>query len=197
MYDWHKLSGRERMDMVTYRRQLGFPIHAPPHFPVSRKLYLISAACFEHGRFMLDEDRRDAFATLLVARLSQNAGADIRAWAVMPDHYHVLLAASLERVGETLRLLHSGTATQWSREDGAPRRKVWFRFSDRAIRGDRHYWSSVNYIHTNPVKHGWVNKADEWKQSSLCDYLKQHGRDRMVKLWKEYPVLDYGEGWDD
>ena len=76
-------------------------------------------------------------------------------------------------------------------------RKVWYRYSDRLIRSERHHWASVNYIHYNPVKHGYVKKATDWPWVSAHEYLEAHGREWLAQTWTAYPVKDYGKGWDD
>jgi putative transposase len=169
----------------------------PPHYPDDRKTYLISAACFEHRAFMADEERRELFAADLLGTLAEQAGGEIRAWVVLPNHYHVLVTLDLKRIMTPLRLLHSSSATRWNKEDCTPRRKVWYRYTDRRIRNGAHFWASFNYVHANPAKHGYVAKADAWAHSSLRDHLEEHGRARLVELWNTYPVLNYGDGWDD
>jgi len=42
-------------------------------------------------------------------------------------------------------------------------RGIWQRrFWEHCIKDDRGYEHHVNYIHYNPVNHGYVNKAIEW-----------------------------------
>jgi putative transposase len=55
----------------------------------------------------------------------------------------------------------------------------------------------VNYIHHNPVKHGYAEKWEDWPFSSASGFLEEVGREQAVEFWKRYPVLDYGRGWDD
>ena len=52
-------------------------------------------------------------------------------------------------------------------------------------------------IHNNPVKHGYVKKWVDWAYSSYHWYLENKGRDWLVELWQEYPLLNYGDKWDD
>ena len=81
-------------------------------------------------------------------------------------------------------------------DDQTRGRKVWYRCFDREIRSERHFWASVNYIHHNPVHHGYVEKWEEWPWSSASEYLRQIGREEAVRIWQKYPILDYGKGWD-
>ena len=64
------------------------------------------------------------------------------------------------------------------------------------MRSERHYFTTLNYIHNNPVKHGYVDKWGDWAYSSFHWYLENKGRDWLIELWREYPVLNYGDKWD-
>jgi len=129
--------------------------------------------------------------------LEDDADIDILAWVVLPNHYHLLIEGDLRLFARRIARLHNGTATQWNREDGTPGRKVWHQFSDRVIRSERHYYASLNYIHANPVKHGYAPLAQDWPWSSFGFYLDMIGRERLAEWWREYPVDDYGKGWDE
>ena len=65
------------------------------------------------------------------------------------------------------------------------------------IRSERHYYATLNYIHYNPVKHNYVKSPYDWETSSIHWYLQEKGRDWLRSCWVEYPVRDYGKGWDD
>jgi putative transposase len=76
-------------------------------------------------------------------------------------------------------------------------RKVFFRAVERAIRSDRHYWETLNYVHHNPVRHGYVARWIDWPWSSATDYLAQTGVEEAKRIWHEYPLRDYGKDWDE
>jgi putative transposase len=187
----------QRVETLRQRKAAVRPWHAPPHFASGPNVYLLTAACFEHKPILNGENRLHAFQERLIEGLRHQEWADLRAWVVLPNHYHVLARVDLERFRSWSHRLHNATATQWNREDRCLGRQVWYRFADRRIRGERHYWATVNYVHVNPVRHGWVKKASEWSHSSLTRYLSDLGRERMVALWTGYPVDRYGEGWDE
>jgi putative transposase len=60
----------------------------------------------------------------------------------------------------------------------------------------RHFWATLNYVHHNPVHHGYVTEWQDWPWSSAAEYLKQMGRARALEIWKQYPIMDYGKKWD-
>ena len=66
------------------------------------------------------------------------------------------------------------------------------------IRNDAHFYCALNYMHYNPVKHGYASDSYEWPWSSLTNYLDARGREWLRDAWKAYrPGDDFGKGWDD
>ena len=126
-------------------------------------------------------------------------GVEILAWVVLPNHYHLLVQLpNFNDLSELIRLVHGSTSRQWNIEDSATtNRKVWYSYSDRAIRSERHYYTTLNYIHYNPVKHLWVNSPYDYVLSSVHWYLQDRGQEWLRHLWTQYPVRDFGCGWDD
>ncbi len=125
-------------------------------------------------------------------------GMEILAWVILPNHYHLLVnVCDFSHLGGLFRSIHGKTSYAWNKEERVSGRKVWYRFTDRAIRSERHFYTSINYIHYNPVKHKWIKSPYDWKASSVHWYLEHEGREWLRKLWVNFPVKDYGQGWDD
>ncbi|MFQ5652783.1 MAG: transposase [bacterium] len=129
--------------------------------------------------------------------MEQDVKGKIVAWVVLPNHYHLVADVDLALFGPWTGRLHNGKSTQWNREDNSLGRKVWYRCSDRKIRGEGHYYASLNYLHFNPVKHKYVEEAGDWPWSSLHTYLETVGREKLNEWWRKYPIRKYGKGWDD
>lgn len=197
MYAYRKLDPAEQQEVLRDRKQRHLPWHTPPHFGEGEDLYLLTAACFDHSPIMESESRRDSFAQELISGLGGESWADVRAWVVLPNHYHVLARVDLPFYRRWIGRLHNSTSTRWNGEDKTRGRRVWYRFADRRVRGERHYYASINYVHANPVRHGWVRNAAAWRWSSLPAYMATYGRDVLAEWWKAYPVAGYGKGWDE
>ena len=58
-------------------------------------------------------------------------------------------------------------------------------------------WAVANYIHHNPLKHGYARRWQDWPFSSAAGFLERVGRERAAAIWRDYPILDLGKGWDD
>jgi putative transposase len=196
MYDYRKMTQEERQQTLRVRRERGFPLHAPPHFRGVSGRYLITAACFEHQHIFEQPEELSYLAEEMLGSLKA-AGISPEAWVFLPNHYHFLSEmATVSLASETLRLAHSRIATTINGRQHQRGRKVWYRFSDRWIRNEKHYFATVNYIHYNPVKHAYVDHAADWAWSSVHEYFETHGEDWVLRQWKEFPIKDYGKGWD-
>jgi len=143
--------------------------------------------------------RRTEFETLLLDALKEIAD-ELIAWVILPNHYHVLAAIeALDHVSAALKQLHGVTSRRWNLEDGLTgQRRVWYKFADTYIRNERHLHEAFNYIHYNPVKHGYVKDTYAWQWSSLGLYYDDFGRGWLRDHWQAYtPAPDFGKGWDD
>jgi hypothetical protein len=50
MYDYRKMTPKQRSEAVEYRRRRHQPLHSPPHWDLDiSDTYLITAACYEHS----------------------------------------------------------------------------------------------------------------------------------------------------
>ena len=185
----------QRAQVVAQRQRDHQPWHALEHRVSEDQTYIITGTCYQHSSLMHHEARRLEWQEKLLDLL-EDLQATTFAWCVLPNHYHLLARLDLLAFGKSIGRLHNGTSTQWNREDGAPKRKVWHSHCDRTIRSERHFYASLNYIHANPVKHGYARRAPQWPTSSVHHYLEIWGRESLRQVWNDYPVLDYGKGWD-
>jgi REP-associated tyrosine transposase len=198
-YLWRQLNPKQREELLEWRKARGHPWHSPPHRPNFGHLrFHISAACYEHRDHIGQSlPRIDNFTRDLLAVLAAHANQTF-AWCVLPNHYHALVeAADIKRLVYQLGRLHGRTSHAWNAEERTSGRKVFFRAVERAMRSDRHYWATLNYVHHNPVRHAYVERWTDWPWSSAAEYLAQTGASKAERVWREYPLHEYGKNWDD
>lgn len=197
-YEYRKLTPQEQEKVVELRKQWGYPLHAPPHPYRANGTFLITAANFEHKDIMHSPERRSALQELLLHAFHE-IDAVIIGWVILPNHYHILAGLeSLDLISNLLRLLHGRTSHDWNLHDGLKgKRKVWYRFEDRMMRNERQLHQTLNYVHYNPVKHGYVKDVYDWQWSSIFMYEEELGKEWLRNQWKKYlPPEDYGSDWD-
>ena len=196
MYQYRQLTPEQQAELVEQRIKNGYPPHSPPHPIQNEQFYLITATCYEHkNRLNSSLRRQELLNELFTAFIFEGIG--ILAWVILPNHYHILTTTvNFKWLSHKLRLIHGRLARDWNLEDNLSG-KVWHSYTDRAIRSERHYYATLNYIHFNPVKHNCVKSPYDWAESSVHWYLQEKGRDWLRSCWVEYPLKDYGKEWDN
>jgi len=184
------------MAVLAARKARGYPLHEPPRGMLEPGDYHITAACYEHRMIF---DSPDLLSYLQDEILDALIGAtdEVHAWCFLPNHYHIEAhVGDPPAVSEALRITHSRIATRVNGMQHARGRQVFCQFTDRNIRSERHYWTTVNYIHGNAEKHEYVDTPDDWPWSSWMLFVEKFGREMMEEMRRLHPVLNYGKEWD-
>jgi putative transposase len=170
--------------------------HHPPHIYLDDTWYIITSATLNHAHFLAGEQAktlvRDTLKTLIL-----EFHFTLRAWVILNDHYHLLLKTRRGKdLSRFLGRLHGTTSRQINLWDVASGRQVWHNYWDTCIRTEADLGARFNYIHNNPVKHGYVRRWEDWPFSSYHYYLRTKGGEWLQDCWLRYPVVDYLEGDD-
>ena len=105
------------------------------------------------------------------------------AMVVLPEHLHALLTLPQKDNDFATRwmLIKAGFSRQLPKlerindsrkakgERGIWQRRYW----EHLIRDEKDFAKHVDYIHYNPVKHGYVKRAVDWPYSTIHEYIKQ------------------------
>jgi REP-associated tyrosine transposase len=197
MYLWRKMTQEQRQEALAERKRLQRPWHGPPHHEDDAAIYLITAACYEHRPIIgLDPARMAEFERELLEH-AQISCQLIYAWVILPNHYHLLVHAPKVKAFLTqLGKFHGSVSYRWNGEDDCRGRQVWYRAAETAIKSDRHFWATMNYVLNDAVRYGYVERWQDWPYSSAAQYLDKIGHELEEQRWRDFPVLDYGKDWD-
>ncbi len=112
-----------------------------------------------------------------IARVKRCHPFTIHAWVVLPDHLHCVIELPQGDVDFAMRwrLIKAGFSRSLAKtEHRSPSRKrrgergVWQRrFWEHLIRDENDYHAHVDYVHINPLKHGLVERVEEWPYSTF------------------------------
>ena len=197
MYDYRRMSRVQQDAIVRLRLRRGFPPHRPPHPDFGAGWYFITAATFEHRLHFQQPAELAALQRRLLEALEQ-ADRPYAGWVVLPNHYHILVQTeTASALGKPLASVHGRSAQYANQRDDTPGRQVWYQFSDRKVRSERHFWTCLHYVIFNPVKHGYVDEMTDWPWSCIHELLAQHGEAWIQDLRRDYPLREFGKNWDD
>lgn len=68
---------------------------------------------------------------------------------------------------------------------------VWYQYLETIIRSEADFYHHLNYIHQNPVKHGYTKDMRKYQFSSYQYYLKEKGKEWLADCFREYPIIDF------
>jgi putative transposase len=135
-------------------------------------------AKIEGGAFFFTVTLADRSSDLLVRHVERlrNVYKAVQEWypfetvaiCILPDHLHAIWSLPPGDSNFPLRWSLAGPARRSSskidkRDKGIWQRRYW----EHAIRNDKDLERHVDYIHFNPVKHGYVSRTCDWPHSSF------------------------------
>jgi putative transposase len=98
---------------------------------------------------------------------------ELIAWVILDDHFHFILDPLNNDPSRFLQRLKMSFAAYYRKRMNLYRGRVWQnRFWDHIIRDQDDLNRHIDYIHFNPVKHGYVSKPNDWQYSSFDEYHK-------------------------
>jgi len=197
MYDYRRMTKEGRETIVAARRRKNFPLHKPPHLGQADGWYFMTAACFEHRHHFKAPNELTALSQRLLERF-RNAAISLAGWVVMPNHYHLLVNVhDTKQIGITVGPVHGRSGQYANKRDNETGRRVWYKYADRKVRSERHFYTCMHYMIMNPVKHAFSETPADWAWSCYHELLVEHGSEWIANLQRDFPLLDFGKRWDD
>lgn len=68
---------------------------------------------------------------------------------------------------------------------------IWYQYCDHVIRNERDYFCHLNYIHQNPIKHGYLKKMNSYEFSSIHKFIREKGGEWIIDCFRKYPIIDF------
>jgi putative transposase len=126
--------------------------------------------------------------------------ADLVAWCLMPNHFHLLVHASsssteiikekpiaINALTEGIRMLLSSYTKAVQKQESLTGNLFQQKTKFKCV--DKYLLTAFHYIHQNPLRANLVDRLEDWKWSSLPQYL---GRDssQLCKTEITYKYLE-------
>jgi len=105
--------------------------------------------------------------------MSADLDFDFLAWVILPDHIHWLIKPGNNDYSDIVFSYKRRITAEFRREGFiTPNTTIWQdRFWERTVRNENEMSNYIEYIHYNPIKHGWVDCVANWRYSSYHDYV--------------------------
>lgn len=109
--------------------------------------------------FRDDRDREELLR--LLAELAHDRALVVYAWALMPNHFHLLVGMGQLSLGSAMDSLLAGYGASLDHRQGRVEQLFEKPYASIACEAGRHFIELVRYIHLNPLRGGIVRHVDE------------------------------------
>lgn len=120
--------------------------------------HVIGRGIEQRSIFLDDADRDDFIGRL--ASLAEREALDIYAWALLPNHFHLLCKTKKQPLSISLHRLLTGYAVNFNKRRQRSGHLFQNRFKSIVCQEDRYFKELIRYIHLNPLRSGLVNGLD-------------------------------------
>jgi putative transposase len=151
-----------------------------PHAPIHRfgegGHYFITAGTNQKEPIFGGPEALDSLQSLLFENAHKH-NCWLQSWSLFSNHYHLVISCDEgERLRRMIARLHTESAIEINRRDGAKGRKVWFQFWDTQLTHPGSWLARLRNTHENAVHHGLVQTAAQYKWCSAAWFLSRAPR---------------------
>jgi putative transposase len=142
--------------------------------------------------FITDEDRED-----FVSRLADLAGKQsikIYAWALLPNHFHLLCKTQNKPLASNMRKLLTGYVVNFNRRHKRHGHLFQNRYKSIVCQEENYLRKLVRYIHLNLLRAGIVKDLKELNRSPWSGHSALIGKTKREWQDTEYVLSFFGEG---
>jgi len=111
----------------------------------------VIARGIERRKIFQDDTDREKFLKRLAAILKDTHTLCV-AWALLPNHFHLLLITGQMPISTVMRRLLTGYAVNYNRRHRRHGHLFQNRYKSILCQEDRYLWELVRYIHLNPIR---------------------------------------------
>lgn len=126
-----------------------------PRLDIPDVLHHVIVRGIERRDIFADDADKERFMTSLSALLTKSA-TKCFAWALMSNHFHLLLMPTRVSISETMRRLLTGYAVYFNRKYQRSGHLFQNRFKSILCEEEPYFLELVRYIHLNPLRAGMV-----------------------------------------
>lgn len=156
-------------------------------------LHHVMGRGIEKGPIFLDnKDREDFIARLAV--LAENKAMTLYAWALLPNHFHLLCKTEKRPLSSSMRKLLTGYVVHFNRRHKRYGHLFQNRYKSIVCQEDAYLLELIRYIHLNLLRAGQVKSIEELNISSWSGHSALSGK--MRRKWQDtaYVLSFFGKG---
>ncbi len=145
--------------------------------------YFFTVVTYKHKPIFNDK-KTNELLNKMWRHVSKNHPFTTDAFCLLPDHFHCVITLpendsnyplrirEIKRLFSRMYRIYDNDSINVSRLKRAERTIWQRRYWEHTIRNDKDLDHHIQYIHFNPVKHGYVERVKDWYFSSFHQYVR-------------------------
>ncbi len=159
--------------------------HTPIHAFFDDTPYFLTGAIYKK-RPLLAQDALKEKLLKLIRENFQVFGWQLNHWVILNNHYHLLgISHKGKDLSKIIQKVH-GDSGKLIRAVSQCEKPIWWNYWDYCPRNEREYLIRLNYLLTNPIKHGYVSNLNDYAFSSFHELLVEKGKNVVVQQFQDY-----------
>jgi len=163
--------------------------HTPAHLFIDDTSYFITGAIYNKRSLLLHSDLKYQLLSIIQESF-QLLNWELYHWVILDNHYHLLgMSHKGTDLSKIMGRIHSRSSTLIRKVTRCDL-PVWWNYWDYCPRDETDYFTRLNYLLMNPIKHGYVDNLNDYPFSSFHLLLNEVGKDDCVKQFRTYPEYE-------
>lgn len=143
---------------------------------VPNAFVFITSLTKDRNKIFNQKENKDLLI-LTIENVKNEIPFEVFAFVILPDHFHLIIQSSNDEsnFSKILQLIKGRFTYQYKIVNKIKNPlSLWQRrFWDHIIRDENDLKNHLDYIHWNPVKHGYVHQPNEWVDSSFQNWINR------------------------
>ncbi len=160
--------------------------NTPAHLLLDNTAYFITASIYQKRNLLaLPSIKERLITTIQTSFASKNW--QLKEWVILNDHYHLLAISDKGTdLSKIMGKIHTQSGQYIYTETHADK-PIWWNYWDYCPRNEKDYFTRLNYLFNNPIKHGLVANLIDYPYSSFHIMLEKQGREKLINQFRQYP----------
>ena len=160
--------------------------HTPAHLLLDDMPYFITGAIYQKRHLLIEAALKWDLLNLIKKNFQQ-VDWQLKEYVILDNHYHLLVISNKGKdLPKIIKKTHGASAHSIRRHTNCDL-PVWWNYWDYCPRDEEDYYTKLNYLFTNPIKHGYVDHLNDYPFSSFLARLTKIGREAMIQQFRCYP----------
>jgi putative transposase len=132
----------------------------------------ITAVCYKRTPLLQPNGEKERLLNIM-REVKRDLPFRMLAYVILDDHFHWILKPESGNFSKIMQSIKLRFARRFIKDNQIMgNSNIWQRrFWDHVIRDDSDFHRHLDYIHYNPVKHGYVSKPHAYSWSSFPNYV--------------------------